>query len=148
MKKITLIALFVFFAVGLKAQILNPVKWSYGSKKINSKEAVVFLKATIQPGWHIYSQFVKEGGPVPTSFTYAASKEFSLNGKTVEPKPISKFEETFGMNVSYFENSVVFQQKVKLNGKSATVKGTLEFMVCNDKQCLPPDEVSFSIPVK
>ncbi|MNW21061.1 hypothetical protein D3C71_2217640 [compost metagenome] len=52
------------------------------------------------------------------------------------------------MNVSYFGNQVVFQQKVKLNKATATVKGTVEFMVCNDKQCLPPDEVSFNIPVK
>jgi uncharacterized membrane protein YqiK len=52
------------------------------------------------------------------------------------------------MNVSYFDNSVVFQQKVKLNTNETTVKGTLEYMVCNDKQCLPPTEVAFNIAVK
>jgi hypothetical protein len=52
------------------------------------------------------------------------------------------------MNVSYFENSVVFQQKVKLNAKSSIVKGKVEFMVCDDKQCLPPEEVEFSVAVK
>ena len=52
------------------------------------------------------------------------------------------------MNVSYFGNGVTFQQKIKLNKGATTVKGKVEFMVCNDKQCLPPEEVSFSIPVK
>jgi DsbC/DsbD-like thiol-disulfide interchange protein len=52
------------------------------------------------------------------------------------------------MDVSYFEKSVVFQQKIKLKGKEATIKGQLEYMTCNDKQCLPPDDVEFSIPVK
>jgi hypothetical protein len=52
------------------------------------------------------------------------------------------------MNVGYFENSVVFQQKVKLkSAKAAAVKGKLEFMTCNDQKCLPPDEVEFSIPL-
>lgn len=143
-----LAALLVFFAIGTQAQILNPVKWSYASKKINDKEAVIFLKATIQPGWNIYSQYVEDGGPVPTSFKFVPAKAYSLTGKTIEPKPLSKFEKTFNMNVSYFHNSVVFQQKVKLNAKETVVKGTLEYMACNDKQCLPPKEVEFSIVVK
>jgi hypothetical protein len=52
------------------------------------------------------------------------------------------------MNVAYFEKSVIFQQKVKLNRGTTTVKGKVEYMVCNDRQCLPPEEVEFSIPVK
>ncbi|WP_341871380.1 hypothetical protein [Spirosoma oryzicola] len=53
------------------------------------------------------------------------------------------------MEVSYFEKEVIFQQKVKLTGKSPqVVKGTIEYMVCNDKQCLPPDEIPFSVSIK
>ena len=148
MKNIVIALLGVFFAVNVQAQILNPVKWSYAAKKINDKEAVVLLKATIQPGWNIYSQYVGEGGPVPTSFNFDPAKTYTLVGKTNEPKPLTKFEKTFGMNVSYFQNAVVFQQKVKLNAKEAVVKGTLEYMVCNDKQCLPPKEVAFSVAIK
>ena len=131
-----------------QAQVEGHVKWSYAAKKINATEAVVFLKATMDAGWHIYSQTVKEGGPVKTSFTFTPSKEYTLIGKTIEPKPTTKYEKVFGMNVGYFENSVIFQQKVKL--KSANVKavaGKLEFMTCNDQKCLPPDEVVFSIPL-
>jgi hypothetical protein len=56
----------VFFAAVLllsalkgSAQILKPVKWSYGAKKISATEAVVFIKANIDGGWHLYSQTVK-----------------------------------------------------------------------------------------
>ncbi|MNY71472.1 hypothetical protein D3C86_2098230 [compost metagenome] len=59
-----------------------------------------------------------------------------------------KFEKSFDMNVSYFEKTAVFQQKVKLTGANAIVKGTLEYMVCDDAQCLPPETVEFSISVK
>ncbi|MFD1629368.1 protein-disulfide reductase DsbD domain-containing protein [Pseudopedobacter beijingensis] len=148
MKNILSFTFLLFFSLSVQSQILNPVKWSYAAKKINDKEAVVFLKATIQPGWNIYSQFVDEGGPVPTSFVFSPSKNYSLVGKTGEPKPASKFEKTFNMNVKYFQNSAVFQQKVKLNAKETTVDGTLEYMACNDKQCLPPKEVKFSVVIK
>jgi DsbC/DsbD-like thiol-disulfide interchange protein len=149
MKKITLLLAAVLFSVaGAFAQIEKPVTWSYAAKKVSKTEAVLYLKATIEDRWHIYSQNVKDGGPVKTTFTFSPSKEFSLVGKTVEPKAIVKFEDTFKMNVAYFEKSVIFQQKVKLNKGTTTVKGKVEYMVCNDRQCLPPEEVEFSIPVK
>ncbi len=149
MKKITLIfALLFTTAMGAFAQIENPVTWSYAAKKINNTEAIIYLKATMEDGWHIYSQHVKPGGPVKTTISFSPSKEFTKVGPTIEPKPISKFEKVFDMNVSYFENTVIFQQKVKLAKGSAVVKGKVEFMVCNDRKCLPPDEVSFSVQVK
>ncbi len=64
-----LIAALVLCA-GAYAQIETPVRWSYAAKKVNGKEAVVLLKATIKPGWHIYSLNVKDGGPIKTSFEF------------------------------------------------------------------------------
>lgn len=149
MKKLTLILTFLMVSVfAASAQIENPVTWSYGQKKISKTEAIVFLKATVENGWHIYSQNVKEGGPVKTTITFAPSKDFVKVGTTSEPKAITKFEKSFDMNVSYFEKQVIFQQKIKLNKPATTVKGKIEFMVCNDSKCLPPTEVEFSVQVK
>jgi DsbC/DsbD-like thiol-disulfide interchange protein len=148
MKKVFLMMVALLFTAAAFAQIEAPVKWSYAAKKISNTEAVVLIKATIEDGWHIYSQNVKDGGPVATSFTFAPAKNYTVVGKPSEPKPVTKYETAFKMNVSYFENSVVFQQKVKLKGGAATVKGKVEYMTCNDRKCLPPDEVEFSIPVK
>jgi hypothetical protein len=79
MKKI-IITVFVlsFIALTTRAQILTPVRWSFGAKKLNNNEAVVFMKATIDDGWHLYSQYVKEGGPIKTTFTFPASSAYSL----------------------------------------------------------------------
>ncbi|WP_276090090.1 protein-disulfide reductase DsbD domain-containing protein [Pedobacter sp. JY14-1] len=148
MKKLMLLAAGVLISFAASSQILKPVKWAYASKKTGKNEATVFIKATIDNGWHIYSQNMAEGGPVKTTFTFAPSKSFTLNGTTAEPKPVTKFEKTFDMNVSYFEKSVLFQQKIKYTGANPVVKGTVEFMVCDDQQCLPPETVEFSIPVK
>lgn len=147
MKKLQILIFLLFLSFGLKAQILNPVKWSYAAKRTSATEAIVYIKATIDAGWHIYSAYQADGGPAKTSFSFAADKDYSLSGNIIEQKPITKFEDTFGMQVKYFEKSVVFSQKIKLKATTATVKGTVEFMVCTDKECLPRDEVAFSIPV-
>lgn len=144
---LVLCAVLMLSVLSAMAQIEQPVKWSYAAKKINDKEAVVLLKATIQKGWHIYSQ-KQENGPIPTTFTFAKSGDYDPIGTPSEPKGIKHYEEVFDTDVVYFENQVVFQQKVKLNKGSTTVKGAVEFMACDDSKCLPPDEVAFSIPIK
>lgn len=131
-----------------RGQILKPVQWSYAAKKISNTTAVVLLKATMKPGWHIYSQHLQAGGPVRTSFTFARSSGYSLIGQTREAKPLTRMESVFHMNVRYFERSVIFQQRIRLKMPGVTVKGTVEYMTCNDKQCLPPEDLAFSIPVK
>jgi len=148
MKKPIILSLFLLSVVTVKAQILTPVTWSYAAKKTSPTEAVIFLKATIDNGWHVYSQFVKDGGPVKTTIKFDPSAAYTLVNKTIEPKPIKRMEKVFGMEVGFFEHSVIFQQKVKLKAKPATVTGKLEYMTCNDQKCLPPDDVEFSIPIK
>ncbi len=148
MKKLLTVAVAVLFSLSAFAQIESHVKWAYAAKKTGKDEAVVLVKATMDEGWHIYSLNLKDGGPVKTTITFSPSKEFSLVGKTAEPSPISKFEKSFGMNVTYFENSAVFQQKIKLKAGQATVKGKIEYMTCNDQKCLPPDDIDFTVAVK
>jgi thiol:disulfide interchange protein DsbD len=148
MKKVLLLMIVFMISAGAYAQIESPVKWSYAAKKLSNNEAVILLRATIQDGWHIYSQNVKDGGPIKTSFKFTPSKEYALIGKTSEPTPVTKYEDAFKMNVSYFEKTVTFQQKIKLKSNKATaIKGQLEFMTCNDKKCLPPDDVDFTVPL-
>src|ERR1700761_9504269 len=135
MKRSILIIAALIISACAFAQIEHPVKWAYAAKKTGNNEVTVFLKATIQPGWHIYSLNVKDGGPIKTSFTFAKSKDYELVGKPVEPKPVTKYEESFKMDVSYFEKEVIFQQKIKLKpgAKLTAIKGQLEYMTCNDK---------------
>jgi DsbC/DsbD-like thiol-disulfide interchange protein len=148
MKHLSIICMLIFLRLSVFAQIEQPVKWAYAAKKINDKEAVIFIKATIDNGWHIYSQNTKDGGPVKTSFTFVSAPGYSLVGKTAEPTPITHFEKSFGMDVSYFENTVIFQQKIKLKNAQTVVKGSLEYMICNDHKCLPPSDVDFSVSIK
>ncbi|WP_165384745.1 protein-disulfide reductase DsbD domain-containing protein [Sphingobacterium corticibacterium] len=149
MKKLSLLIVIVLFTMASGvAQIYKPVKWSVASQKLTDKEAVVFIKATIDNGWHIYGLNAPTGGPIATSFAFGASKDYSLNGKVAAPAPKSKFEKVFDMNVPYYTKEVVFQQKIKLNKGQTTVKGTVEFMACDAERCLPPEEYAFNVTIK
>lgn len=149
MKRITLILGVLFFtSLGAFAQIVDPISWSYSAKKNSATTATVYIKATLDKGWHLYSQTVKPDGPTATVFTFPKSKYYTLVGKTIEPKPVVKFEKVFNMNVAFFQDQAIFQQKVKLNKGAKSVKGKVEYGVCNDQSCLPPSEVEFNIPIK
>lgn len=149
MKKLNLLLLLLVLTVyGALAQIRQPVKWSVASKKINSKEAFVFIKATIQDGWHIYGLNVPEGGPISTVFTFQPSKDYTTIDKVSGPVPKSKYEKDFKMNVPYYQKEVTFQQKVKLIKGQTSIKGMVSYMSCDAKECLPEDEYRFSIAIK
>ena len=130
------------------AKIYDPVKWSFTSERINDKEFNLVITARIEKGWHVYSQFIEEGGPIPTSFKFAPSTAYKLIGKITEtPKAISAFDKTFDMQIAWHKDQVVFKQRVSLNEAKTSISGTLEFMVCNDERCLQPTEIEFQIPV-
>ncbi len=146
MKRSLYVFLLLFTLQAAQAQILAPVKWHYSAEQISATEAKLVLKAKIEKGWHIYSQYIKEGGPIPTSFKFTPSKAYSLIGKPTEsPKPTSVFEKTFNMQILWFENEVTFTQLIKTKSNKFAVEGSLEFMVCNNTQCLPPEELAFTI---
>jgi hypothetical protein len=129
------------------SQIRNPVKWSFTSKKISENTFEVSLTATVDPSWHIYSQTTPEGGPVATTVSFTKNPLVTLDGAVKEiGKLEQKHEELFGVDVKQFSNKVVFVQTVKLKAKAKTaVSGTIEFMTCNNRECLPPAKQTFSV---
>ena len=142
--KITTLIILLIAVQGVFAQVLEPVKWSFSTKDLPNNEAEVVFTAKIEKHWHLYSQFVPEGGPIATSFKFTPSADYKLIGKVVEPKPITEYDKNFEMNLQYFNNKVSFTQKIKrLSPKPFKIKGVLEFMTCDDEKCLPPAEVEF-----
>ncbi len=132
-----------------QAQVLNPVKWSFSTKDLGNCEAELILKATIDKTWHLYSQKVMEDGPVPTSFAWIPNPSYTLLGRTSEPKPITKFEKVFDAELSYYEDEAVFKQRVRINSeKNLIIKGSLEYMTCDDGRCLPPETIEFEFKLK
>ena len=148
-KKIVLSFLLLCCALGMSAEILKPVTWSFSNKQVSDTEYNLVFTANIEDSWHLYSQFIGDGGPVATSFKFTPSKDYELVGNVTEsPKPKEVYEKVFEMKVVFFEKKAVFTQKIKLKTPVARVKGAVRFMVCDDSQCLPPSDVDFSFDLK
>ncbi|MFM2291563.1 MAG: hypothetical protein RIS29_1376 [Bacteroidota bacterium] len=149
MKRLFLSITFIAIAIVSFGQIENPVTWSFSSRNTGADESELVISATIDNGWHMYSQFIGEGGPVPTSFKFTPSADYELVGKVKEVTKATKaFEKAFNMEIAYFANKAVFVQKIKPKKAKISIKGAVNFMLCNDEQCLPPDEKTFEIAVK
>jgi len=148
-KKVVLSFLFLCCVLSVSAEILNPITWSFSNKQISDTEFNLVFTANIEDSWHLYSQFIAEGGPVATSFKFKPSKDYELVGKVTEsPKPKEVYEKVFEMKVAFFEQKAVFTQKIKLKSATAVFKGAVRFMACDDSQCLPPTDVDFSFNLK
>lgn len=151
MKKIIPFAFLLLFSNILFAQIQNPVDWTATSKKISDKVYEIHLTANLDKGWHIYSQTTPEGGPVPTNISFIKNPLIIVEGKAKELGKLEKHVEPLfgGIDVKQFSNSVDFVQLVKLKAPVKTsVNVDVEYMVCNDKQCLPPSTKKFSVALK
>ncbi|MEM6843208.1 MAG: protein-disulfide reductase DsbD domain-containing protein [Bacteroidota bacterium] len=137
-KNISFFSVVLLVTISSNAQILEPVKWTIESKKLDDKEFEIVYTAKIDNGWHLYSQFIKPNGPKPTSFNLEESTKFIQIGKVTEEKGYDAYEEFFKMEVKYFKDKAVFVQKVKkVNNDKATIIGEIEFMSCNDESCVP-----------
>ncbi|WP_093673181.1 protein-disulfide reductase DsbD family protein [Tenacibaculum sp. MAR_2009_124] len=123
------------------SQIYEPVKWSTSVEKISETEYNLIATAIIESEWHIYSQNVEPGGPIPTTFYFTENETFSLVGKVIEEEGHTKQDETFNMKVKSFDKRAKFEQQVKVKEGTKKVEGSVEFMVCKDTRCLPPTEV-------
>jgi thiol:disulfide interchange protein DsbD len=136
------------------SQILDPVKWTFKVEQSKPDEATLLLIASIDNHWHLYSQYVPKpkpgnSAPIPTSFTFSTSNNFELVGKVVEPTAIEENDPNFDMILKFFADKAVFKQKIKVLGqKDFTVKGVVSFMCCDDKQCIPPNDVEFELRIK
>ncbi|ULQ56568.1 hypothetical protein KJS94_18100 [Flavihumibacter rivuli] len=148
MKRFYTLILALFSATILLAQSDKQVKWSFQAKKIAENTYEVHMTANINGNWHIYAQNGGEG-PVSTSFNFVKNPLLTVDGKVKEVGKMKKvFEEAFGSEVRYYEKSVEFVQVVKVKGKAKTnLAGKVEFMVCNEKECLPPSTVDFKIAI-
>ena len=149
MKKISLLSSIIVSVNLLSAQSSKEVQWVYNAKKIADKTYEVHMTASINGDYHLYAQDAGGDGPIPTEFTFTKNPVLLLDGKIKEVgKLVKKFDKTWNHDLKYYEKNVDFVQIVKLKANIKTnLIGKVEFMVCNDRQCLPPADVEIKVNV-
>ena len=129
--------------------ILEPVKWTMTKNKLSDDEYELVFNAAIDEGWAVYSQYMEEGGPVPTSITYENAEGVEMLGKAVEeghkkegPDPL--FIDDIDSVIKFLDDEdYTIRQKIKVTDANKPLTGYLTFMTCNDKTCLPPTDIDF-----
>lgn len=131
------------------ASMAQPVQWNNTVKKTGPNTYEVHLTATVQSPWHLYSQHTPAGGPLPTEISFSKSPVLVLDGPVKESGTlVKKREEAFGIDVMYFNDHVDFIQTITTKAKVKTnISGMIKYMVCNDRECLPPKSIPFQLPI-
>jgi Disulphide bond corrector protein DsbC len=147
MKNNLLFFIAVFVSLNAFAQIKDPVGWKYEAVKKSASTYELVITATVPKPWHIYSQKTGKGGPIPTKITINKNPLIVLNGGIKEVGSLEKFYDTnFKTEVLYYGNQVQFVQAVTVKGSVGTnITGTVNYMICDDTQCLPPTTKSFDV---
>ena len=144
MKKLLLLFLILFSFQNAFSQIYDPVSFKTAVKELDSNTYELSITTQIEKNWHIYSQKVPANGPMPTSFKFAKSKNYTVKGGVTEPNGHEVDDPVFNMRIKFFETKAIFTQIIERKTNEAfKINATIEFMVCNDQSCLPPTEREF-----
>jgi len=145
----TFFTLFFLAAISAaNAQTLNPIQWTYTAKKVADKTYEVHLTANIQTTWHLYSQTQPADAiNQPTEIIFKKNPLVVIDGNIKEVGKMQLFkDEKLKISANQYADKVDFVQKVKLKSNTKTnLVGSVEYQTCDDKKCLPPKKIDFTV---
>ena len=144
MKRLYSVLLSLLLVVAAQAQMADPVHFSSELKMLKGDEAEIVFKASIDPGWHVYSTEIGNDGPIEATFNVEKMTGAELVGKLMPVgNEIKKYDSMFGMELRFFEHTATFRQKIRFTQPHYDIDCYLEYGACNDESCLPPTQVTF-----
>ncbi|MBK8340055.1 MAG: hypothetical protein IPK99_08720 [Flavobacteriales bacterium] len=126
-----------------------PIQWSFSASTSDGDLVEVHLDARIEPGWHIYAlELPRDDGPLPTVVRIAPGMDHDVRGAVQEPQPVEEMDPNFGMLVRHHSGAPRFGVTiVRRTVEAFDLHGEVEYMMCNDKTCLPPVAVPFKLNI-
>jgi thiol:disulfide interchange protein len=148
MKKSLFRLFFLLAFANTFAQIVEPVSWKTKTEKISENEFDLVFEATLDAGWHVYSQFTPPDGPLAMTVTFPNAKgNYELVGKVKESPYKKQFNDIFEVDEYYFEKSFTLKQRVRIiNPNVGKISANVDYQVCLDKCLNANKDFSFSIP--
>ena len=140
-----LVALFALSSASLLWAKEDPVQWSVAptgdaAQVAPGGKAYFDLKATVEPGWHLYSPTTPPGGPIITQIRVAENPSVA-SYKLYRPQPVRKLDPNFGIDTETYVGSATFLIEADTaptaSGKSA-LQVTARYQACSEVKCLPP----------
>lgn len=142
-----LICLLTLLPASLSAQLLDPVTWT-ADFTADGDSATLTLTATIDDGWHLYATELPPelvDGPDPTSVSYSTLSGLEATGGLVPSEaPIKIYDSIYESDLLYWEHTITLTQRFAITDKNYSIAGTVDFMACNDQNCIPPSSFEFA----
>lgn len=124
------------------------VTWKSSVEPLGGDAYRIVLEAAIPAGYHMYDMGPYEGGPTATTIVLTPGEGVQLDGPVEQlTKAHTYYDELFGMQIGTLSGKPRFAQKVHLATAKGTVTAQLEWMICNDSSCMPPDETELTIEI-
>ncbi len=124
------------------------VTWKSSVEPLGGDAYRIVLEAAIPAGYHMYDMGPYEGGPTATTIVLTPGEGVQLDGPVEQlTKAHTYYDELFGMQIGTLSGKPRFAQKVHLATAKGTVAAQLEWMICNDSSCMPPDDTELTIEI-
>ncbi len=142
MRILWILTVIVTMVQTVQSQVLQPVKWKFETKQISDTEYELLFKASIEKNWHLYAQWLPEGNfSLPTQFIFESTADVELIDTVTSLSTVHEaYEELAGAMSRYYDTEAVFLQKIKIIGDNPQIKGLIDYMTCDDEQCIKLDE--------
>ena len=130
----------------LWAQFSDPAQFTVSIDDVNQGEvAIIDVNAELDFTWRIYAVYDVPEGPSSTKFIIE-SDIVNRSGRIIEPEPIEKFDEGFGNITKYHEGtpkfSIPLELKDDLPNGIYKVDVIIDYQVCNNSLCYPPNQIT------
>lgn len=134
--------------LGVTTLHAQEVGWTGSVEPLGGAEYELRFEAAIPSGFHMYDMGPYEGGPNPTVITLSPEAGVELVGSVEQrTKPHRYFDQMFGMEIGTFSGKALFTQRVRLTAAQAKVRAAIEWMICDNKSCMPPSDTELTLVV-
>lgn len=124
------------------------VSWKNSVEHLGGDSYRIVLEAAIPAPYHMYDMGPYDGGPNATEFSFTPGEGAVLEGGVEQlTRPERHYDKTFEMEIGTFAKKARFAQKVKLTAQAANVGVRIDWMICDDTSCLPPDDTELTITI-
>jgi thiol:disulfide interchange protein len=139
------LVVFTFLLPGFLAAKEDPVHWTLtpaaGKSPVAPGGSAYFeLRATVDPGWHLYSPTTPPGGPIITKIQITPNALLK-SSQILRPTPVRKLDPNFQIDTETYTGDVVFLAELTAadNATGQTdVEAVVRYQACSEVKCLPP----------
>lgn len=141
--------LFAFLATATTVCALSAqeVVWSSSVEPLGGDRYRIVLEAAIPAPYHMYDMGpYEDGGPNATAIRFLPVEGVRYDGVVEQlTTPKRAYEPMFGIEIGTFSGTARFAQQVTSSVPEVEVKAEVEWMICDDNTCMPPEDTTLHI---